>query len=134
MRFAEVSAARHTLKLAPSLTARTAIDAYVPAAQPAPVGTTKGGTKVHVGGDGTPAAPGEGDHGWGQSGRLGTFISPLLTGFAKQFVDQSSKRLGFFGALMSTRIGLRGRIRHTGWVVAQSDMNEQTDQYESNQQ
>jgi hypothetical protein len=61
MRFVEISAARHTLKLAPRLTARMAVGADVAAAEPAPVGTTWGGTKVLVGVDGALAPSGEGE-------------------------------------------------------------------------
>ena len=87
-----------------------------------------------VGVDGAPAASGEGDHGWRRPGRFGAFISPLLTGLAKRFVDQTGERLGFFGTSTSRRMRLQGRIGYTGWVSGQAHMKQQADQYESDQQ
>ena len=46
--FVEVSATRDTLQLPPGLRAGMAVGADVAAAEPAPVGTTWGGTKVRV--------------------------------------------------------------------------------------
>jgi hypothetical protein len=104
-----------------------AIGADVATTEPAAIVATVMRAKVHVGVDGAPAAPAEGDHGWGRTVRLGTFISPLLTGLAQRFVNQPGEGLGGFGASTSGWSGRRERMRHTGWVVVQPDMKEQED-------
>jgi hypothetical protein len=78
-RFIEIALARDTLPLAPRFTARRAMSAEIAAAEPAPVGTTWGGTKVLVGVDGAPAAPGKDQERRWRAGGLGTRIGPLLT-------------------------------------------------------
>ena len=101
VRLIKISMTRDTLKLAPGLAAGMPIRTDVATSEPAVIGAIVIRTEVLRGVDGASASSGEGDHRRGRPGGLGASISPLLTGLAKRFVDQTGERLGFFGALAS---------------------------------
>ena len=132
--FVEVSVAGDALELAPGLTTGMSIGADVAAAELAPVGTTGGGAQVRVGVDRARAASGAGEHGWRRPGCRGTRLGSQRTGLAQRCVDQASARRGFFGTSASRPMGLKRCMRHTGWLVAQPDMEQQADQDESDQE
>jgi hypothetical protein len=81
--------------------------------------------------DDAPAASGEGDHRWGRPGDFGVSISPLLTGLAKRFVDQTGKRLGGFGALASGFVRGEGGVGRVTGIVRASEINEEADEDKS---
>jgi hypothetical protein len=55
-------------------------------------------------------------------------------GLAQWFMDEPSERRRFFGAFAAALMGLEERLRRTGWVAGQPDMDEEADQHESDQQ
>src|SRR5438128_254559 len=69
--------------------------------------------------------------GGGGARRGGAGIGPLRTSLAQRFVDQPGKGLGVFGACASTLVGCGGRMSHSGALVGQPDMDEETDEDES---
>ena len=89
--FVKIALASDTLKLAPGLTAGMAIGADVATVEPALVGTSRFGTEVRLGVDGSLAASGKGENRWWRAGRLGRRIGALLTGLAQRFVDVSGE-------------------------------------------
>src|ERR687892_294319 len=132
VRLREIALAGDTLQLAPGLTAGMTIGADVATAEPTVVGAIRIRAEVRVGVDGAPTSSGEADEGrWGVR-RFGADIGPLHAGLAQRFVDQPGKRLGVFGACASTLVGCGGRLWHSGGLVGQPDMDEETDEDESN--
>jgi hypothetical protein len=61
-------------------------------------------------------------------------MGSLCTGLTQRFMDQSGEGLRFFGASALAPMGFGGRLGRTGRVVGQPDMDEETDQHESDQQ
>src|SRR5262245_16162777 len=70
---------------------------------------------------------------WRAGRRLRAWIGPLLTGRAEGFVDQSSEGFGFCGAVASVLVGCKGQWGRGGWLVGPPDMNQETENEQSNQ-
>jgi hypothetical protein len=117
--------ARDALKLSTGLAAGMPIGADVAASEPAVVGAIRIGTEVSLGVDSAPASSGEGNQGRGRARRRGAFVGSLLTGLAERFVEESAEGFGLFGAFTPALVGFKGRLRRTGWVVGQPDMDEE---------
>jgi len=58
----------------------------------------------------------------------------LLTGLAEWFVEQPRKGFGFFGALASGLIRLERSLQGGSRSVGPPDMDDEADQYESDQE
>jgi hypothetical protein len=101
-----------------------AIGADIASAHPAMVGTIRLWTEVRVRVDNPSETSGEGNQG-GRARRLGASVGFLLTGLAERFVEESAEGFGLFGAFTPALVGFKGRLRRTGWVVGQPDMDEE---------
>lgn len=128
----EIALAGDTLQLAPGLVTGMPIGADITPAKPTMVGALRIGTEMLRGVDRAAAAQGEDDHRRWQAGRLRARIGSLLTRVAERFVEESSKRLGCFGAFVPALMGFQGSFGYTGRVVGPPDMAEEADQRESN--
>ena len=134
VRLREISRARDTLKLAPGLAAGVPISTDVAASEPAVIGAIRIGTEMSVRIDGAPSPSREAHEGrWRAGCRLRAWIGPLLTGLAEGFVDQSSEGFGFCGAFASVLVGFKGQRERGGWLVGPPDMNQETENEQSNQ-
>jgi hypothetical protein len=111
-----------------------AIRTEIAATAPAVIGAIRIGTEVRAGVDSASASSGEGKKGRWRARRLRAFVGSLLTGLAERFVEESGEGFGLFGAFALALVKCQGRLRSTRWVVEQSDMDEETDQHESDQQ
>ena len=122
---------REALKLTPGLSAGVAIGANIATAEPALISAIVIWTEVSRGVDRTRTSPGEDHHRRWRARGFGTRIELLLTRFAERFVDISRERFGHFGAPTA---GFMGLERHLGCGTSRvrpPDMNEETDQHES---
>ena len=90
------------------------------------------GAEVRLGVDGVPTSSGEADEGRGCARRFGAGLGPLRTGLAQRCADQPGNGLGFFGAFAPALVRCEGRLGHWEWLVGQPDMDEETDEDESN--
>lgn len=63
---------------------------------------------------------------------MGRASGSLRTGLAQRCADQPGNGLGFFGAFAPALVRCEGRLGHWEWLVGQPDMDEETDEDESN--
>ena len=131
VRLREIPVAGDTLQLAPGLATGMAVGANIAPPEPAVIRAIVLGTELPRGVDGAPASPREDDHRRWRARGFGTSIEPLLTGLTQGFVDISGEGFGFCGPLAP---GCGRLERHLGCGTSRvraPDMNEQTDQHES---
>ena len=107
--------------------------ANITAVEPAGIRAILIRTEVPRGVDRTRTSPGADHYRRGRAGRLGMRIEPWLTDLAKGVMDISGERLGFFGAPAAGFAGLEGRLRWGTGMVRPPDMDEETNQDQSNQ-
>src|SRR5262245_18151805 len=109
MRLQKVACAGGALELAPGSTAGMAVGTQVPQLQPAAITTAPMGTEVHGGIHRAGASMARGSRlgWWRRRRRMGRF---MLTPGAMGPLDQSCKRLGVIGSLVSWGLGWRDRL------------------------
>jgi hypothetical protein len=131
VRLMEISLARDTLKLTPSLATGTSVGANIATPEPAVIRTIVIGTELPRGVDGAPASPREDPHWRGRAGGLGARIDSLLTRVAERFVAISREWFGLFGALASGFAWLEGRPGRGSWMIRPPDRHPEAHQHES---
>jgi hypothetical protein len=123
-----------TLKLPPRLAAGMPVRAQVAASEPAVIGAILIRTEARLRVNRSTPSSGENQQRWWLPRRLGMCLDTLLTGRTQWFADESSVRLGLFGALAFGFIRLGGRLKWRGWIIAPPDMEHTIDEHQSDEQ